>query len=80
MNRKGITEVEPGRYVISFTLKDSIWTSTQLPSLELALALRGEILMRSVWWSNVKNINYQQFIRDLNQCQRQVLHAWSFLT
>ena len=36
MNRKGITEIEPGRFVINFTLRHAVWTSTQLPSLELA--------------------------------------------
>ena len=80
MNRKGIQEVEPGQYVLSFTLKSSIWMSTRLPSLELALALRSEVLMRSVWWASVEDLTNQQIIRDLNQCQRQVLHAWSFLT
>tara|TARA_R110002012_G_scaffold284023_1_gene474607 strand:+ start:741 stop:980 length:240 start_codon:yes stop_codon:yes gene_type:complete len=77
---KGIREVEAGLYILSFTLDSTVWNSTHLPSLELATALRSEILMRSVWWANVDQLNQQQIIKDLNQCQRQVLKAWSYLT
>ena len=77
---KGIREVKPGLYILSFTLDSTVWNSTHLPSLELALALRSEILMRSVWWENADNDNQHRFIKDLNQCQRQVLKAWSYLT
>ena len=43
---KGIREVEAGQYVLSFTLDSTVWNSTHLPSLVLAIALRSEILMR----------------------------------